>query len=132
MSRLYWSNLPEAKRPRGGTSTLCSSLTTEDLPMPEYPETSTNSGTPVLMMRSKQESNVAISRSRPYSFSGISSRFGRVLQAEREVIDAAARFPFRQAASQIALDTAGGLVTILGCLGEQFHDDRRDGRWNTL
>ena len=49
-----------------------------------------------------------------------------------EVIDAAARFPFRQAASQIALDTAGSLVTILGCLGEQFHDDRRDGRWDTL
>ena len=66
------------------------------------------------------------------AFSGISSRFGVSLFAEREVIDAAARFPFRQAASQIALDTAGGLVTILGCLGEQFHDDRRDGRWDTL
>ena len=26
MSRLYWSNLPDAKRPRGGTSALCSSL----------------------------------------------------------------------------------------------------------
>ena len=39
----------------------------------------------------------------------------------------AARFPFGQAASQIALDTAGGLVTILGRLGEQLHDDRRDG-----
>jgi peptide chain release factor 3 len=35
MSRLYWSNLPDAKRPRGGTSTLCSSLTTEDLPITE-------------------------------------------------------------------------------------------------
>ncbi len=31
MSRLYWSNLPEANRPRGGTSTLCSSLTTDGL-----------------------------------------------------------------------------------------------------
>ena len=35
ISRLYWSNLPEANRPRGGTSTLCSSFTTEDLPIPE-------------------------------------------------------------------------------------------------
>src|SRR3954462_2584735 len=55
----------------------------------------------------------------------------RVQQAERKVIDTAARFPFRQAASQIALDTAGGLVTILGSLGEQLHNDRRDGRWDT-
>jgi len=30
MSRLYWSNLPDANRPRGGTSALCSSFTTED------------------------------------------------------------------------------------------------------
>jgi len=33
MSRLYWSNLPDAKRPRGGTSGLWSSLTTADLPI---------------------------------------------------------------------------------------------------
>jgi hypothetical protein len=35
LKRLYWSNLPDAKRPRGGTSALCSSWTTADLPMPE-------------------------------------------------------------------------------------------------
>ena len=34
MSLLYWSNLPAAKSPRG-TSTLCSSFTTEDFPTPE-------------------------------------------------------------------------------------------------
>src|SRR2546427_5990171 len=56
MSRLYWSNLPEAKRPRGGTSTLCSSLTTDDLPMPEYPETSTSSGFPLVTIRLKAAS----------------------------------------------------------------------------
>src|SRR5260370_29619849 len=44
MSRLYWSNLPDANRPRGGTSALCSSFTTEDLPMPEYPDTSITIG----------------------------------------------------------------------------------------
>jgi hypothetical protein len=35
MSRLYWSNLPDAKSPRDGTSALCNSLTTADLPIPE-------------------------------------------------------------------------------------------------
>ena len=39
--------LARCKEPRGGTSTLCSSLTTEDLPIPEYPETSTSSGVPL-------------------------------------------------------------------------------------
>jgi AraC family transcriptional regulator len=43
MSRLYWSNLPAAKSPRGATRTLFSSLTIDDLPMPEYQETSANS-----------------------------------------------------------------------------------------
>src|SRR5215468_5965781 len=79
MSRLYWSNLPDAKRPRGGTSDLCSSLTTEDLPIPEYPETSTNSGLPLATTRSKQVSRVSISHARPYNFSGISSRSGEQL-----------------------------------------------------
>ena len=31
------------KSPRGGTIALCSSLTTEDFPAPEYPETNTSS-----------------------------------------------------------------------------------------
>ncbi|MNY03243.1 hypothetical protein D3C86_1358550 [compost metagenome] len=35
ISRLYWSNLPDANSARGGTSARCNSLTTEDLPMPE-------------------------------------------------------------------------------------------------
>src|SRR5438477_14367 len=65
MSRLYWSNLPDAKSPRGGTSTLWSSLTTEDLPMPEYPETSTSSAAPSLTMRWKHASNASISRALP-------------------------------------------------------------------
>ena len=38
------------------------------------------------------------------------------------------RFPFGQAAPQIALDAGGGLVALLGGLGEQLHDDRRDRR----
>src|SRR5229473_3525187 len=76
MSRLYLSNLPDANKPRGGTSGLWSSLTTDDLPMPEYPETSTNSGRPPATMRSKAARRVSISDARPYNFSGISSRSG--------------------------------------------------------
>src|ERR1700729_2692942 len=121
MSRLYWSNLPDAKSPRGGTSTLCSSLTTEDLPIPEYPETSTSSGAPLLMTRSKPPSKVSSSRARPYSFSGIRSRSG-----ERELVDVILGFPLGQAAPQIARHASRRLVALLGSLGEQFHDDGRD------
>ena len=35
-------------------------------------------------------------------------------------------FPFSEAAPQIALDAGCGLVALLGRLGEQLHDDRRD------
>ncbi len=41
-----------------------------------------------------------------------------VVRAERKWPDAAGRFPFRQAAPQIALDAGGGLVAFLGGLGE--------------
>ena len=40
------------------------------------------------------------------------------------------RLPFRQAAPKIALDAGGGLVALLGGLGEQLHDDRRDAARN--
>ena len=100
--------------------------------MPEYPETSTNSGLPVLTTRSKEASKVSISRCSPVQFLGDQQPVRRVVLAEREVVDAAVRFPFGQTASKIALDAAGGLVTLLGSLGEQLHDDRRDGRWDTL
>src|ERR1700722_9753957 len=76
MSRLYWSNLPDAKRPRDGTCTLWSSLTTDDLAIPEYPETSTSSGLPLATTRSQEASKVSISPTSPYNFSGIKSRSG--------------------------------------------------------
>ena len=37
----------------------------------------------------------------------------------------------RQAASQVGVHTCRGLISILLGLGEQFHDDRRDGCWYT-
>ena len=56
----------------------------------------------------------------------------RVVLAEREVVDAASSLPFGKAAPQIALDAGRGLVALLGGLGEQLHDDRRDRRRDTL
>src|SRR5260370_21280047 len=97
MSRLYWSNLPDAKRPRGGTSTLWSSLTTEDLPMPEYPETSTSSGVPLATTRSKEASKVSISD----SIVSLESAVGlacRVRQAR--IRRCGAEFPIQQGSAE--------------------------------
>jgi hypothetical protein len=49
-------------------------------------------------------------------FLGYQQPAGCVLLTKWEVIDAAPGFPFGQAASQIALDAACGLVTLLGRL----------------
>ena len=98
MSRLYWSNLPDAKRPRGGTSTLCNSCTTEDLPIPEYPDTSTSSGGAVghdTVEGSEQRVNFALSavkllrNKQPVRY---------IVSAELEWVDVAVRLPLRQAA----------------------------------
>ena len=49
----------------------------------------------------------------------------RVGDAQRERIDAAGRFPFRQAPPKIGLDACGGLVALLGGLGEELHCEQR-------
>ena len=49
-----------------------------------------------------------------------------VVRAERERLDAAVRLPFRQAPPQIDREARGGLVAVLGGLGEQLHHDRRE------
>ena len=36
------------------------------------------------------------------------------------------RLPFRQAAAKIGRDARGGLVALLGGLGQQLHHDRRE------
>ena len=51
-----------------------------------------------------------------------------IVSAERERVDAAMRLPFRQAAPQIGRDAGGGLVALLGGLGEELHDDSRERR----
>ena len=63
----------------------------------------------------------------PVELLGDQEPVGRVVFAEREGLDAAVELPFGKAAPQIALDAGGGLVALLGRLGEQLHDDRGDG-----
>ncbi|MGY4421935.1 hypothetical protein ACVWY2_004384 [Bradyrhizobium sp. JR6.1] len=55
-----------------------------------------------------------------------------VLFAERKMFDSALGFPFGEAALEIALEAGGGLVAILGSLGQKLHDDRRDGTRHVL
>ncbi len=43
--------------------------------------------------------------------------------AQRKRADAALGFPLLKAASEVALDAGGGLVALLGRLGEQLHHD---------
>ena len=59
----------------------------------------------------------------PVKLLGDQQPVGRVVFAERKVVDAALTLPFGQAAPQVALETGGGLVALLGRLGEQLHDD---------
>src|SRR5262249_23747362 len=45
---------------------------------------------------------------------------GYVVCGDRECVDPAVGFPLCEAAPEVALDTGGGLVTILGGLGSSF------------
>jgi hypothetical protein len=54
------------------------------------------------------------------------------VSAEREGVDATVRLPFRQAPLEIRLDACGGLIPLLGGLGQQFHHDRGERRGNCL
>ena len=47
------------------------------------------------------------------------------MRAQREWIDATMRLPFRQAPPKIGFQAGGGLVALLGVLGEELHDDGR-------
>ena len=93
MSRLYWSNLPDANRPRGGTSGLWSSFTTADLPMPEYPETSTSSGRPPrndAVEGGEQGVHLTVP---PVQLLGDHEAIRSVMSAESEIVDASLGTP---------------------------------------
>src|ERR1700722_19148007 len=55
-----------------------------------------------------------------------------VVFPEREEVDAFLTLPFDQTAAQITFNADGSLVTLLGRLGEQRHDDLRDGNRDIL
>ena len=61
---------------------------------------------------------------------GYDQPVGPVMFAEGKRFNPVLRLPRRQAAPQVALQAGGGLVAVLGRLGEQLHDDRRDGAGN--
>src|ERR1700686_3573697 len=63
----------------------------------------------------------------PVELLGNQEPVGRVVFTEREVINPAVRLPFHQAAANVALEPACGLIAVLSRLGEQLHNDRRDG-----
>src|SRR5258706_1389538 len=133
MSRLYWSNLPDAKSPRGSTSTLCSSLTTEDLPMPEYPETSTSSAAVADYAIEAGEQGLYLARP-SVQLLGKQQAIGRVVFAKRKGVDAPLTLPFGETVPKIALDASCRLVALLGGLRQQLHDDfgNRSGDIQTL
>ncbi len=81
---------------------------------------------PFATTRSKAASSVSISRSRPYSFSGISSRSDMSCAPSGNGSMRPVCLPFRQAAPEIGLDARGGLVALLGSLGEKLHHNRRE------
>src|SRR5712672_221980 len=49
-----------------------------------------------------------------------------VVSAEWKRVDTTMRLPFDQAPPQIGLDARGGLVALLGGLGEKLHDNRSE------
>jgi hypothetical protein len=75
---------------------------------------------------------VSTSRSRPYKRLRDQQPVRDVTFAERKVVVAALRLPGRKAALQVVLDAGGGLVALLGRLGEQLHDNPRELRRNGL
>ena len=52
--------------------------------------------------------------------------------AKGEFVDATPRFPFSETALQVILETGRCLIAVLSHLGEQLHDDCRNGVRNTV
>src|SRR5215467_12591740 len=48
---------------------------------------------------------------------------GRVVFAKFEFVDVAASLPVSNAAAEIAFNAGSSLIALLGCLGEQLHND---------
>src|ERR1700730_6909120 len=63
----------------------------------------------------------------PVQFLGNQDPIWRVMFAQRELVNAALSFPLSEAAPKITLSTGCGLVAFLSCLGQQLHNDCREG-----
>src|SRR6516225_9321366 len=68
----------------------------------------------------------------PIQFLGNQQPVRYVVLAGCEFVDTASSFPFGETAPKVALGTGGGLVALLSSLGEQLHNDRRDGAWEVF
>ena len=62
----------------------------------------------------------------PIQLLGNAQAVGEIQRGERERRDTAARLPLRQAAPQVGGQAGGGLVALLGGLGEQLHHHGRE------
>ena len=100
---MYWSNLPEAKRPRGGTSGLWSSLTTRGFADPGV-SGNQHQFRPAAGYNAVEgaEQSVDLECS-PVQFLGNQQPVRRVVFSGRKFVDATLRFPFSQATPKIAL-----------------------------
>jgi hypothetical protein len=83
--------------------TFCSSFTTEDLPTPEWPDTSTSSDVPLEATRKNASRNASLSLSWPYSLSG-QEPIWHVVRAESEWVDSAQRHDFPETPPEVGLD----------------------------
>ena len=105
---------------------MWSSLTTADLPMPEYPgdehQLRPASGDDAIE-RGEQRLDLSVP---PVELLGNHQAIRSVVRAQREVDRCALRLPFGEATAKVALDAGRGLIAILGGLREQLHGDRRE------
>ena len=98
MSRLYWSNLPEANSPRGGTSALCSSWTSDGLADPGiagHQHQLRRAAADDAVEGGEQGVDLALA---PVQLLGDQEPVRGVVLAERESADAALGLPVGQAA----------------------------------
>ena len=130
MSRLYWSNLPEANRPRGGHQRLVqliddSGLADARIAGHEHEFRRAVRHDPI--EGREQHIDLALPA---VELLRNQQPVRTVVRAQREPLDMAMRVPIRQAAPEIGLDACGGLVALLGGLGEELHDDCRERDWH--
>ena len=123
MSRLYWSNLPDGEEAARRNQHLVQlvhyrGFADAGITGDEHEFGGALGHDPV--ERRKQRIDLALP---PVQLLRDQQSVRRVVRAQREWIDATMRLPFRQAPPKIGFQARGGLVALLGVLGEELHDD---------